>query len=111
MNTPGHYIQPALAPYLHSRRILATKLKDLPDGRVLLRDDTVSSGRYYIETEADSFEPSPCRADITLSTGTIITHTREENGSQLASVVGGGEMTKVEWEEYVMVVLKEKGAR
>jgi hypothetical protein len=45
------------------------------------------------------------RNDITLSSGRVITHTREPNGSQLATpTTGFYEMTNAEWIEYCDIV-------
>jgi hypothetical protein len=48
---------------------------------------------------------APPRAPVTLSTGRVIVHTREPNGSQRATATPGDySMTPAEWIEY-------KGAR
>jgi len=45
------------------------------------------------------------RADIKLSTGRIVKHTRQENGSQLATPTPGCyEMTNQEWIEYCKII-------
>ena len=45
------------------------------------------------------------RADIKLSTGRIVKHTRQENGSQLATPTPGCyEMTNLEWIEYCKII-------
>jgi hypothetical protein len=51
------------------------------------------------------------RENITLSTGRVIGHTRQENGSQLATpLTGPYEMTNDEWTEYCSIINpKSKG--
>lgn len=46
------------------------------------------------------------RADITLSTGATVTHSRMPNGAQEAIVKGreGGAMTAAEWDEYCNII-------
>jgi hypothetical protein len=45
------------------------------------------------------------RENVTLSSGRIIAHTREPNGSQLATpTTGSVEMTNDEWLEYVSII-------
>lgn len=51
------------------------------------------------------------KPDIILSTGAIIRHTRQPNGSQNADKVGvpDGAMTSAEWEEYCAILRAETG--
>jgi hypothetical protein len=43
--------------------------------------------------------------NVTLSSGRVIAHTREPNGSQLATpTTGPVEMTEAEWREYVSII-------
>ncbi len=53
------------------------------------------------------------RANITLSTGAVVTHARMANGAQEAIVSGrqSGEMTHAEWEEYVAIIRAENVAK
>jgi hypothetical protein len=45
------------------------------------------------------------RENITLSTGRVIGHTRQENGAQLATPLTGPlEMTNFEWIEYCAII-------
>jgi hypothetical protein len=45
------------------------------------------------------------RENITLSTGRVIGHERQENGSQLATpLTGSFEMTNEEWIEYCAII-------
>lgn len=45
------------------------------------------------------------RENIALSSGRVITHTREPNGSQLATpITGNYAMTNAEWAEYCKII-------
>lgn len=52
----------------------------------------------------------PPHADITLSDGTVITHRREENGSQFACERDRADegMTTEHWQEYCQVIREER---
>ena len=47
--------------------------------------------------------PRPLRANVTLSTGAVVTHSRMANGAQAATVIGrnAGEFTPAEHAEYL----------
>ena len=53
----------------------------------------------------------PLTADIQLSTGRIVKHSPEPNGSQLATPTPGpAEMTEAEWDEYCAVLVADTRA-
>lgn len=54
----------------------------------------------------------PLHPDVTLSTGRVIRHRYQENGSQFAFVVGdeGAAMTSAEWDEYCSKTAPKSGA-
>jgi len=55
------------------------------------------AGNTYLEQQT--------MQNVTLSSGRVITHTREPNGSQLATpTTGPVEMTNKEWLEYVSII-------
>jgi hypothetical protein len=61
-----------------------------------------------VEVLVDAGKPLPPAKPVTLSTGTVIVHRREENGSQSALVQGREHeaMTDAEWDEYSKKCLK-----
>ena len=61
--------------------------------------------------EAELTRLEPLTADIQLSTGRIVKHSPEPNGSQLATPTPGpAEMTEAEWDEYCAVLVADTRA-
>ena len=44
------------------------------------------------------------KPDITLSSGRVVTHTREAGGNWLATMADGGPMSEAEWSDYCLRV-------
>ena len=47
---------------------------------------------------------SNTKPDITLSSGRVVTHTREARGNWLATMADGGPMSEAEWSDYCLRV-------
>lgn len=55
-------------------------------------------------------ETNPCRENITLANGRIVTHSRMANGAQQADMADGGDMSETEWQEYCEILRKRNEA-
>lgn len=46
----------------------------------------------------------PLHAPVLLSDGSLVTHSHEPNGSQVASINGKPEMSQAQWQEYCRIL-------
>jgi hypothetical protein len=85
----------------------------MPDGSdIPFSESGIEQWLHETKTvEAELTRLEPLTADIQLSTGRVVKHSPEPNGSQLATPTPGpAEMTEAEWDEYCAVLVADTRA-
>ena len=53
----GVHVLPAIPPWCPEKREPATFIEHRSHGRILLRDDTMAKGNFFVECDPDTFIP------------------------------------------------------